>query len=231
MPVSRPGRTVWAAGRRRSRAGTSALNVHPTDVVSFGANYGRDTYGALQLSRNANPPPDPTWTDPEPRLDARQRREDQQRSALYLDLLRAVRNTDIRFGYDYSDSNNAYVHGGPRIPALAALNQFIPLPNVENTWQRLRCRRPVFLDAARRHRRRLLLREARHRRLQHDRYRRAGRLRAAQPASRASIGSAALNTGYGNRPYKGGTGTCALLYRFCGQGAVGQIERESRWIG
>ena len=56
---------------------------------------------------------------------------------MYLDLLRAVRNTDIRFGYDYSDSDNSFVHGGPRIAALTALNQFIPLPDVENTWQRL----------------------------------------------------------------------------------------------
>jgi hypothetical protein len=26
---------------------------------------------------------------------------------------------------------------GPRISALTALNQFIPLPNVENTWSQL----------------------------------------------------------------------------------------------
>ena len=29
------------------------------------------------------------------------------------------------------------MHGGPRIAALAALNQFIPLPDVENTWHRV----------------------------------------------------------------------------------------------
>jgi hypothetical protein len=28
------------------------------------------------------------------------------------------------------------VHGGPRIDSLAAANQFIPLPDVTNTWQR-----------------------------------------------------------------------------------------------
>ena len=54
----------------------------------------------------------------------------------YLDLLRAIRNTDIRFGYDFNDSDNSFVHGGPRIAALASLNQFIPLPDVGNTWQR-----------------------------------------------------------------------------------------------
>jgi hypothetical protein len=39
--------------------------------------------------------------------------------------------------YDYSDSGNSFVHGGPRVASLTAANQFIPLPNVENTWQRL----------------------------------------------------------------------------------------------
>jgi MtrB/PioB family decaheme-associated outer membrane protein len=134
VPVSRPGElfglqdtevTSWNVG----------LNLHPNDVASMGVSYGRDSYGQLQLSRNANPPPDASWTDP-----ARNWTMDNDEKInsfnVYLDLLRAVRNTDIRFSYDYSDSDNAYVHGGPRIAALTALNQFIPLPNVENTWHR-----------------------------------------------------------------------------------------------
>ena len=181
VPVSRPGElfglheptvTSWNVG----------VNFHPTDVVAFGANYGRDTYGSLQLSRNANPPPDPTWTDPS--RDWTLDNDDKINTfSVYLDLLRAVRNTDIRFGYDYSDSNNSFVHGGPRVAALTSLNQFIPLPDVENTWQRLHGRRPVLLHEPRRHRRRLLLREARHRRLQHDRHERPGRLRAGDRRS------------------------------------------------
>jgi hypothetical protein len=104
--------------------------------VSFGANYGRDTYGSFQRSRNANPPPDPTWTDPT--RDWNLDNDDKINTAgVFLDLLRAFRNTDIRFGYDFSDSDNSFVHGGPRIVSLTAANQFIPLPNVENTWQRL----------------------------------------------------------------------------------------------
>ena len=39
-------------------------DVSPNDTVSFGVSYGRDEFSALQTSRNANPPPDPTWTDP-----------------------------------------------------------------------------------------------------------------------------------------------------------------------
>ncbi len=33
-------------------------------MVHFGLTYGWDEFDALQKSRNANPPPDPTWTDP-----------------------------------------------------------------------------------------------------------------------------------------------------------------------
>ena len=32
--------------------------------MDFGASYGRDNFVTNQKSRNANPPPDPTWTDP-----------------------------------------------------------------------------------------------------------------------------------------------------------------------
>ncbi len=134
VPVSRPGElfglqatdvTSWSVG----------VNLHPTEVVTFGANYGRDSYGALQLSRNANPPPDASWTNPD-RNWTLDNDESTATFNTFLDLERPFRNTNIRFGYDYSDSDNAYVHGGPRIAALTAINQFIPLPSVENSWHR-----------------------------------------------------------------------------------------------
>ena len=65
------------------------------------------TYSSLQKSRNANPPPDPTWTDPTRNWTLDNDDEKVNTFTLYVDLLRAVRNTDIRFGYDYSDSDNA----------------------------------------------------------------------------------------------------------------------------
>jgi hypothetical protein len=127
--------TTWNAG----------VNVHPTDVLAFGANYGRDSYGSFQRSRNANPPPDPTWTDPT--RDWTLDNDDKVNTAtVYLDLLRAVRKTDIRFAYDYSDSDNSFVHGGPRVATLAAAGQFIPLPNVQNTWHRLTADAHYFLS-------------------------------------------------------------------------------------
>jgi MtrB/PioB family decaheme-associated outer membrane protein len=135
VPVNRPGE-LFGLHEATSTSWNVGVNVHPTDIVSFGANYGRDTYGSFQLSRNANPPPDPTWTDPA--RDWTLDNDDRINAAsVYVDLLRALRNTDIRFAYDYSDSGNSFVHGGPRIASLSAAGQFIPLPNVENTWQRL----------------------------------------------------------------------------------------------
>jgi MtrB/PioB family decaheme-associated outer membrane protein len=134
VPVSRPGE-LFGLQETETTTWNIGLNVHPSDVVSFGTSFGRDSIDQLQLSRNANPPPDPSWTDPS-RNWTMDNDEKIKTFNVYLDLVRAVRNTDIRVSYDYSDSDNAYVHGGPRIAALTALSQFIPLPNVENTWHR-----------------------------------------------------------------------------------------------
>ena len=102
------------------------VNFHPTDVVVLRrATTAATRYGSFQLSRNANPPPDPTWTDPS--RDWTLDNDDTINNAsVYLDLLRAVRNTDIRFAYDFSDSDNSFVHGGPRIAALACAQPVHP---------------------------------------------------------------------------------------------------------
>jgi len=145
VPVSRPGE-LFGLHESDVRSWNAGVNFHPTDIVAVGGNYGRDGYSSLQRSRNANPPPDPTWTDPS--RDWTLDNDDRINTAsAYVDLLRAVRNTDIRFAYDYSDSNNSFVHGGPRVAALASINQFIPLPDVENTWQRLTADVQYFITA------------------------------------------------------------------------------------
>jgi hypothetical protein len=144
VPVSRPGE-LFGLERATNTSWALGVNYHPTDVLNLGASYGRDTYGSFQLSRNANPPPDPSWTDPQRNwsLDNDDRIDN---VSLYVDLLRAVRDTDIRFGYDYSDSVNSYEYGGPRIAALASIGQFIPLPNVENSWHRIVADVQYFLN-------------------------------------------------------------------------------------
>ena len=100
--------------------------------------------GANGVWFDANPPPDPTWTDPS-RDWTLDNNDKINTASVYLDLLRAVRRTDIRLGYDYSDSGNSFVHGGPRVATLAAAGQFIPLPDVENTWHRLTADVQYFL--------------------------------------------------------------------------------------
>jgi hypothetical protein len=134
VPVERPGE-LFGLQDASSTSWNIGINLHPNEMLSYGASYGHDTYSSLQESRNANPPPDPTWTDPN-RNWTLDNDDGINTFSLYLDLLRGVRNADIHFGYDLSDSNNAFVHGGPRIDSLAAVNQFIPLPDVTNTWQR-----------------------------------------------------------------------------------------------
>jgi putative beta-barrel porin MtrB/PioB len=134
VPVSRPGE-LFGLQEQSVGSWNFGVNFHPTDVIGAGASYGRDTFGSLQRSRNANPPPDPTWTDPS--RDWTLDNDDKVNNFnAYVDLLRALTKTDIRFSYDYSDSDNSFVHGGPRIAGLSALGQFIPLPNVTNAWHR-----------------------------------------------------------------------------------------------
>jgi hypothetical protein len=210
-PVSRPGElfglqesdvTSWNAG----------VTFSPSEVVSVGASYGRESLSAFQESRNANPPPDATWNDPS--RDWSLDNDEQVNTVnVFVDLIRAVRNTDLRFNYDFSDSNNSFVHGGPRIATLAAAGQFIALPDVDNRWHRLSADLQYFLSQ------------------------RTGigvgyyfeKLAIADWStidSQGPVGLApqtgvpridwlgGLITGYGNRPYTGHTASVRVLYRF-----------------
>ena len=211
VPVSRPGE-LFGLHESDVVSWNVGVNFHPTDVFAVGANYGRDRYSSLQLSRNANPPPDPSFTDPS--RDWTLDNDDHTNNFTgYLDLLRAIRNTDIRFAYDYSDSNNSFVHGGPRVAALTTANQFIPLPDVDNRWHRVTADVNYFFTA------------------------RAGvgvgyyfetldvedfnTIDTNGPVGFAPATGTpridwlgALTLGYGNRPYTGHTTYVRLLYRF-----------------
>jgi hypothetical protein len=210
-PVSRPGE-LFGLQNSEVKSWNVGVNVHPTNVLAFGTSYGRDDYAALQRSRNANPPPDPTWTDPT-RDWTLDNDEIIKTFNVYLDLLRAMRNTDVHFGYDYSDSDNAYVHGGPRVAALAALGQFIPLPNVTNTWQRATVDVQYFFD-----RRTGLAFGYYFDKLKITDFNTVdtngpvGFFPATGVPRLDWLGE--LMLGYGNRPYTGNTVSVRLLYRF-----------------
>jgi hypothetical protein len=113
---------------------TAGVTYAPNATVNFGAEYGRDTYDGLQESRNANPAPDPSWVDPA-RNWTMDNSEKVNSFSAYLDLIKALKKTDIRVAYNLSDSDQAFDFGGPRIASLSAAGQFVPLPNVTNKWQ------------------------------------------------------------------------------------------------
>lgn len=191
---------------------TLAVGIAPSDAVDFGASYGRDRFVSNQKSRNANPPPDPQFADPS--RDWTLKNDELVNNVdLFVNLPKLVAKSAVRFDYSYSDSDNGFIFGGPRIPALAAIGQFIPLPNVTNSWHRLTAD------------------------FQYHATRRIGVAFAytyekfdvsdfATIDTNGPVGVAAatgvpridwlgeINTGYGNRPYKGSTAFARVLYFF-----------------
>jgi hypothetical protein len=193
------------------------VNYTPTDHISMGANYGQDDFSTFQKSRNANPAPDPQFNDPN-RDWTLDNDEKVNNFDLYLDLLNTFKNTGIRFAWNYSDSDNGFLLGGPRVSpsvpgSLAALGTFERLPNVTNTWQQFRIDLKYSFSA------------------------KVGfavgyfyeKLDITDFATIDTNGSVGytpatgapridylggITTGYGNRPYNGSTFTARLLYSF-----------------
>jgi MtrB/PioB family decaheme-associated outer membrane protein len=115
----------------------AGIDVSPNDVVRAGVSVGRDEFAALQRSRNANPAPDPSWTDPA-RNWTLDNNEVVNTYLAYVDFIGlANAKADIRLSYEFNDSDSAFNFGGARIPVLQAAGTFVPLPNVTNEWQRL----------------------------------------------------------------------------------------------
>ena len=137
---------------------SGGIDLYPMDGVTLGGLYAHEEFKANQKSRNANPISGvvgayESWFDAN-RDWSLDNNETVKNFNLYLDLSKALKNTDIRFSYDYSDSNNAFIHSGPRIQELST-NTFLTagdakpcatgltscfeaLPNVTNTWQALK---------------------------------------------------------------------------------------------
>jgi MtrB/PioB family decaheme-associated outer membrane protein len=203
------------------------FNVNPTDLVSFGINYGREKYSALQKSRNANPNSGvpgayESWVDPnrEWSLDTD---ETVNNFDVYLHLNRALPRTDIGFNYTLSDSDNAFVHSGPRIDAMkgnliltpgdgkpcaaGVASCFEALPNVTNKWQRATfdvkyaLTPKVGIGAS----------------VWYEKFDVSdfATIDLSNQAGQPRIDYLGeINTGYGNRPYKGTTGFLGVFYHF-----------------
>ncbi len=203
----------------KNNAFTVGVDYAPEARVNVGLNYGYETYNALQQSRNANPLPDPTWNDPN-RNWTMTNDEHVNTVTAYVNLAKLIEKTDIRFGYDYSNSDQAFVHGGPRISSLAATapGQFVALPNVTNSWSQL------TLDLTYALSKKMavgfsLLREdfdvSDYATINTGGSQTLPDARVGAQSDKARIdwwGS--LLTGYGNRPYTGTTGVVRVFYFF-----------------
>ncbi len=113
-----------------NRVYSVGFDVVPNERVAFGLSYNYENYTALQNSRNAAP--GAQFTDPLRNwsIDS----DDTAHSVLFnFEVLKAIPNTDIRFGYDYSKSEATYVYGLVPGSTLAAPQQ---LPPVLNTLHR-----------------------------------------------------------------------------------------------
>ena len=134
-----------------------SVSVYPTDKVTIGGTYGYETFKSLMRSRNANPSTGGTgydsWFDPNRDWDLNND-ETVKNIGVYVDLIKALPNTDVRLSYDRSNSDNAFIHSGPRIVELSTNHALTPgdgnpcsggvsscfeaMPDVTNTWQQLK---------------------------------------------------------------------------------------------
>ncbi|MBI3401624.1 MAG: MtrB/PioB family outer membrane beta-barrel protein [Acidobacteria bacterium] len=202
----------------------AGINLNPSKHVGFGANYGYEKFSSLQNSRNANPPGSDygSWTDPN-RVWNLTNDETVNNVDVYLDLNKLLANTNLRFSYDYSDSDNAFVHSGPRVQELLTNTPLTPgdvkpcaagvtscfqaLPNVTNKWHRFSADLKYFFTKQ-------VGVGLGYWYEKFDVTDYATNDLIAQPGTPRVANLGELSTGYGNRPYRGSTGFFRLLYSF-----------------
>jgi len=204
-------------------------NFYPTDKVTLGAMYGMDKMSTNQKSRNANPFSGvvgayESWTDPY-RDWYLNNGEDVKTMGVWVDLTKALPNTDLKFAYNYSNSDASFDLYGPRIEAFKAPDDltkrgtgdtsrpcstgiascFIPVPNVTNTWSQFKV-------------------EAKHMFKSNMGVGLGYQYEKLDITDFATTNLAdgspridplgAVTTGYGNRPYTGSTIIAKLIYKF-----------------
>jgi MtrB/PioB family decaheme-associated outer membrane protein len=115
--------TVYGLQDNKNQGYSVGFDVVPNAMVNFGLNYGREKYDTYQTSRTSNPLPDPTFNDP--RRDWNNTINDKVNTfSANLNLVKAIKRTDIRFGYDISDGNTNYTYGLVANTTLAAPVQY-----------------------------------------------------------------------------------------------------------
>lgn len=211
-----------------------AVNVSPKPQIAFGMDYGREKFNSLQASRTANPFSGvagayESWNDPNRNWDLTND-ETVNTFTLYFNLLQALPKTDIRIGYDYSDSDQGFVHGGPRVQGMQTnsiltvgdakpcspttlTSCFEAFPNVTNKWQRLtfdlryNLTRQIGIGASYWYEKFEVTDFA-----TVDTNGPVGYYPATGTPRIDYLGE--ISTGYGNRPYSGSTGIVRVIYMF-----------------
>ena len=99
---------------------TIGVTYAPTAKVNVGADYGRETFKRGAAVAQRQPGSRRAVDRPESRNWTMTNDENVNTFTLYLNLNKLIAKTDMRLAYDYSSSDQAFVHGGPRIASLTA---------------------------------------------------------------------------------------------------------------
>jgi hypothetical protein len=113
------------------RSITFGVDVTPDDGFSLGASYAFENYTTLQRSRQANPPPDPTFFDP--RRDWETDMDENVHTWTFMAETRLTDRASLNAAYDF-------VHGGSQylylVPPDSTLNAPRQLPELQNRYHR-----------------------------------------------------------------------------------------------
>jgi hypothetical protein len=107
------------------------VDLMPSNFATVSFYYGYEKYEALQASHNASPAPSPEWTDPTRDWNL-SNNERVDNYGANVELVKLIPKSEIRFGFDYSKSDQGFIYGGPRIATMTAAGTFLPLPNIGN---------------------------------------------------------------------------------------------------
>jgi MtrB/PioB family decaheme-associated outer membrane protein len=119
--------TTYGLQDNKNQGYSVGFDIVPNAMVNVGLSYGREKYDTYQTSRTSNPLPDPTFNDP--RRDWNDSINDKVDTfSVDLNLVKAIKRTDIRFGYDISDGNTNYTYGLVPNTTLTAPLQYSTQP-------------------------------------------------------------------------------------------------------
>lgn len=107
---------------------TVAVDYTPAKFWTASLSYDFENYGTLQESRQANPPPDPSFTDPTKNWSTDMSEHVHTVSAS-LEFPEIVRKTSLTLAYDTVHDNARYLYLLPPDSTLPAVSQ---LPHVQN---------------------------------------------------------------------------------------------------